>query len=112
MHSHPQGINKGFEGTLLDESGRIEDPNFTSDYRQWFQIQAPGKNPDETGIGWNDHSASNYKLPENLHPTYWTREIACKLIQNYDNSEKPLFLKLTIPRPHSPYDPHQRYRYV
>ena len=109
MHWHPQRIKHGFEGTLLDESGRIEDPNFTSDYRQWFQIQAPGKNPDETGIGWNDHSASNYKLPENLHPTYWTGEMACQLIQNYDNSEKPLFLKVSFARPHSPYDPPQRY---
>ncbi len=109
MHWHPQRIKHGFEGTLLDESGRIEDPNFTSDYRQWFQIQAPGKNPDETGIGWNDHSASIYKLSENLHPTYWTGEMACELIQNYDNGEKPLFLKVSFARPHSPYDPPQRY---
>ena len=109
MHWHPQRVKHGFEGTLLDESGRIEDPNFTSDYRQWFQIQAPGKNPDETGIGWNDHSASIYKLSENLHPTYWTGEMACQLIQNYDNNEKPLFLKVSFARPHSPYDPPQRY---
>lgn len=45
MHWHPQRIKHGFEGTLLDESGRIEDPNFTSDYRLWFQIQAPGRIP-------------------------------------------------------------------
>lgn len=64
MHWHPQRVKHGFEGTLLDESGRVEDENFTSDYRQWFQTKAPGKNPDATGIGWNDHTASIYKLPE------------------------------------------------
>ena len=48
MHWHPQRIKHGFEGTLLDESGRVEDENFTSDYRQWFQTKAPGKNPDAT----------------------------------------------------------------
>lgn len=109
MHWHPQRVKHGFEGTLLDESGRIEDENFTSDYRQWLQIQAPGKNPDETGIGWNDHSAGIYRLPETLHPTYWTGEMACNLIRNYDNGDKPLFLKVSFARPHSPYDPPLRY---
>ena len=109
MHWHPQRIKHGFEGTLLDESGRVEDENFTSDYRQWFQTKAPGKNPDATGIGWNDHTASIYKLPENLHPTYWTGEMACELISNYDPTNKPLFLKVSFARPHSPYDPPQRY---
>ena len=96
MHWHPQRVKHGFEGTLLDESGRVEDENFTSDYRQWFQTKAPGKNPDATGIGWNDHTASIYKLPENLHPTYWTGEMACELISNYDPTNKPLFLKVSF----------------
>lgn len=109
MHWHPQRAKHGFEGTLLDESGRIEDENFTSDYRQWFQIQAPGKTPDATGIGWNDHSASIYRLPDTLHPTYWTSEMACNLIQNYNNGDTPLFLKVSFARPHSPYDPPQKY---
>ena len=95
MHWHPQRIKHGFEGTLLDESGRREDPNFISNYRLWFQIQAPGKNPDETGIGWNDHGAATYKLKESLHPTYWTGEMACQMIQNYDNGNQPLFLKVS-----------------
>lgn len=109
MHWYPQRVKHGFDGTLLDESGRIEDKNFTSDYRQWFQIQAPGVNPDKTGIGWNDHSAGIYQLPESLHPTYWTGEMACNLIQNYEQGDKPLFLKVSFARPHSPYDPPQRF---
>lgn len=109
MHWYPQRTKHGFDGTLLDESGRVEDADFTSDYRQWFQIHAPGKNPDLTGIGWNDHGASVYKLEEQLHPTYWTGEMACEFIQNYDTESKSLFLKVSFARPHSPYDPPRRF---
>lgn len=108
MHWFPQRSKHGFHGTLLDESGRIEDPNFTSDYRQWLNIKAPGINPDLTGIGWNDNSAAEYKLPEELHPTHWTGEMACELIENY-SINKPLFLKVSFARPHSPYDPPKRF---
>lgn len=109
MHWHPQRAKHGFHGVLLDESGRVEDENFMSDYRQWLQIMAPATNPDLTGIGWNDHGASLYKLSENLHPTYWTAQMACQQILNYDNGETPLFLKISFARPHSPYDPPARF---
>ena len=109
MHYHPQRNTHGFHGTLLDESGRVEDENFVSDYHQWFRIQAPTVNPDLTGIGWNDHGAAIYKLPEKLHPTYWTGEMACRFITNYDNPRQPLFLKISFARPHSPYDPPTRF---
>lgn len=108
MHWFPQKSLHGFHGTLVDESGRVESPFFVSDYREWFQVQAPGKNPDETGIGWNDHSSATYKLEERLHPTVWTGQTACELIKHYDNGEQPLFLKVSFARPHSPYDPPQR----
>lgn len=108
MHWHPQNALHGFHATLLDESGRSESPDFICDYRKWFQTQAPGKDPFVTGIGWNSHKAGVYKLPEELHPTRWTGDRACELIRNYDN-EKPLFLKVSFARPHSPYDPPKRY---
>lgn len=57
MHWFPQKALHGFHATLIDESGRVESPDFISDYREWFQLQAPGKDPDLTGIGWNDHAA-------------------------------------------------------
>lgn len=108
MHWFPQKSPHGFHATLVDESGRVESPDFISDYREWFQLQAPGADPDLTGIGWNDHRAGTYKLDEKLHPTTWTGQKACELIRNYKN-EKPLFLKVSFARPHSPYDPPQRY---
>ena len=78
-----------------------------SAYRKWFNTASFGLDPDETGIGWNDHAAKPYQLPEELHPTRWTGDVAVSVIDGYDN-ENPLFLKVSFARPHSPYDAPQR----
>ena len=108
MHWYPHKTLHGFHGTLVDESGRVEEPGFVSDYRQWFAKAAPGQNPDATGIGWNDYRAAVYALDEKLHPTQWTGNTACRFIDSYDKHE-PFFLKVSFARPHSPYDPPQRF---
>lgn len=107
MHWNPQNALHGFHYTILDESGRIESPYFRSDYRKWFASHAAGQDPDKTGLGWNDHGASEYKLEENLHPTVWTGNEAVAAIESYCGVE-PLFLKVSFARPHSPYDPPRR----
>ena len=108
MHWHPQRSLRGFAGTELDESGRVEDPGFVSDYRQWFASVAPGLNPDSSHMGWNGHGSGTYPLADTLHPTWWTGERAVRFIENYDK-QQPLFLKVSFARPHSPYDPPQRF---
>jgi len=108
MHWFPQKTLHGFHGTLVDESGRVESPDFISDYRKWFKKQAPGVDPDATGIGWNEHRAGTYVLAEDLHQTYWAGQTAVDFINNYDK-EKPMFLKVSFARPHSPYDPPKRF---
>lgn len=108
LHYDLQRNLHGFDGALLDESGRVESPGFVSDYRVWFAKEAPGVNPDTTGIGWNDHRGGVYLLDEKLHPTTWTAEQSVKYIADY-NSPKPMMLKVSFARPHSPYDPPQRY---
>lgn len=107
MHWNPQNVLHGFHATILDESGRRESPYFISDYHKWFETVAPGKNPNITGLGWNDHGAATYKLPEELHPTAWTGDLAVRTIEHFDQAE-PLFLKISFARPHSPYDPPKR----
>lgn len=47
-------------------------------------------------------------MEERLHPTAWTGETAVEFIHHYKD-DKPLFLKVSFARPHSPYDPPQRY---
>ncbi|MHA1110869.1 MAG: sulfatase-like hydrolase/transferase [Promethearchaeota archaeon] len=108
MHWHPQRSLHGFHETHLDESGRVEDKNFISDYRRWFQKVAPEQDPDTTGIGWNSNKFGEYALDEKLHPTYWTGEMVVKKIEEHD-IENPLFLKVSFARPHSPYDAPKRF---
>lgn len=108
MHYHPQRALHGFHQTILDESGRIQNPEFRSDYRAWFWSQAPHLDPDATGLGFNDYPARPYALPENLHPTYWTGQTAVNFLKGY-NQPEPFFLKVSFARPHSPYDPPERF---
>lgn len=105
-HWYPQKTLHGFNGTLVDESGRIEQDGFISDYRDWFKLEAPGKDPDKTGIGWNSRLAAPYALNEKLHPTHWIGQTAADFIDRYE-ADAPLFLKVSFERPHSPYDPPQ-----
>lgn len=107
-HYHPQRNGHGYHQALLDESGRIESPDFRSDYRSWFWSQAPNLDPDATGLGWNDHRARPYALPERLHPTWWTAQTAIHFVETYSRPE-PFFLKVSFARPHSPYDPPERF---
>jgi arylsulfatase A-like enzyme len=108
MHWHPQRNLHGFDRTILDESGRVETKGFVSDYRQWFKAEAPDLDPDATGIGWNDYQSKPYALPERLHPTVWTADTAVRFLREYAG-EAPFFLKVSFARPHSPYDPPQRF---
>ncbi len=108
LHYAPQRNLHGFHGALLDESGRVHTQDFESDYRKWFRQQAPTLNPDSTGMGWNEHNGNTYALAEELHPTTWTANEAIKFIREY-RKDNPLFLKISFARPHSPYDPPQRF---
>jgi arylsulfatase A-like enzyme len=107
-HYHPQRHTHGYHRTILDESGREESFDFRSDYRAWFGCEAPNLDPDATGIGWNSYRAAPYALPERLHPTHWTGETAVRFLNTYDRSN-PFFLKVSFARPHSPYDPPERF---
>lgn len=104
MHFFPQRALNGFHHTVLDESGRAEDPGFVSDYRQWFQTHKDGPyDITDHGIGWNSWMARPYHAPEHLHPTNWTVNESIRFLNQRDPS-KPFFLKTSFARPHSPYD--------
>ncbi|MCC7234609.1 MAG: arylsulfatase [Bryobacterales bacterium] len=108
LHYTPQRNFHGYDLALLDESGRAENVDFRSDYRAWFYTEAPNLNPDATGVGWNDYKGKAYVLPERLHPTRWTADVATHFLESYQRPE-PFFLKVSFARPHSPYDPPQRW---
>ncbi|HRT96602.1 MAG TPA: sulfatase-like hydrolase/transferase, partial [Planctomycetota bacterium] len=85
-----------------------ESKDFVSDCRAWFRQEAPDLDPDATGIGWNDYAAKPYALDERLHPTRWTGDRAVEFLQSHKGDE-PFFLKVSFARPHSPYDPPERF---
>ncbi len=108
MHWTPQRALHGFHRTILDESGREESPGYRSDYRSWLFSEAPTVNPEPTGIDWNGYAAKPWPLEERLHPTAWAAETAIHFLRTAEAS-KPWFLKVSMERPHSPYDPPARW---
>jgi len=108
LHYTPQRNYHGYDLALLDESGREETIDFRSDYRSWFRSQAPNLNPDSTGVGWNDYKGKAYVLPDRLHPTRWTADVAVNFLETWERAQ-PFFLKVSFARPHSPYDPPQKW---
>lgn len=105
MHFLPQRSLQGFHSTVLDESRRVFDPGFSSDYAQWFERNKPGDvGRYDHGIDFNSWMARPYHLPEHLHATNWTANEAIRALQHRDPT-RPFFLKASFARPHSPYDP-------
>jgi choline-sulfatase len=106
MHFNPQRALNGFHHTVLDESSRLDD----SDYRIWFDRHKEGLyGYRDHSIDWNSWMARPSHLPEHLHPTWWTAQESIDWLTHRRDPQKPFFLKVSFARPHSPYDPPQRY---
>ncbi|MEG0944566.1 MAG: arylsulfatase [Angelakisella sp.] len=109
MHFSPQRALNGFHHTIIDESGRVEETGFVSDYRAWFEKnKTGGYGYRDHSVGWNSWMSRPSHLPEWLHSTGWTADQAIDFLGRRD-PEKPFFLKVSFNRPHSPYDPPQVY---
>jgi arylsulfatase len=117
-HFAPWRNGHGYEQMLLDEhaaGGIVHDKaamarrsmEERTDYEAWFYSQEPNRNPHATGLGWNDYAARPFALPERLHPTTWTGDMAVRFLETYQE-DRPFYLKLSFIRPHSPYDPPER----
>ena len=79
-----------------------------NDYESWFWSKLPDRDPHTTGLSWNDHRGVPFKYPEEMHATHWTGETAVNFLRQYERQE-PFFLKVSFIRPHSPYDPPERF---
>lgn len=85
-----------------------EDDGF-DDYDKWFTKKLPNTCPFHDGMNWNTWWSLPYKYDENLHFTAWTGMETVKYIDEWNfDGDKPLFLKSSFLKPHSPYDPPQR----
>jgi len=84
------------------------------DYDQYFQTILPGEDPQATGkplMDWNSWRGAPFIYNASLHPTAWVAQRAISYLTDYAarNTSQPLFLKISFHRPHSPYDPPQKY---
>jgi arylsulfatase A-like enzyme len=118
-HFSPWRNSHGYEQMFLDEhsaGGLVHEKEAMArrateertDYEAWFYSQEPNRNPYETGLGWNDYAARPFALPERLHPTTWTGDMAVRYLETYKDP-RPFYLKVSFIRPHSPYDPPERF---
>jgi arylsulfatase A-like enzyme len=116
QHYAPMRNGHGYERMVLDEhceegngpQAVVHPDAERADYEAWFWSEAPALDPHTTGIWWNDYRARAFALPERLHPTRWTGDTAVNFLKGYQGS-RPFFLKVSFIRPHSPYDPPERF---
>jgi arylsulfatase A-like enzyme len=120
QHFFPMRNGHGYEQMILDEhcpcgngpqalaAAVAKGPVERSDYESWFYSQAPNLDPHATGLWWNDYPAKAFALPERLHATHWTGDTAVNFLNSWQGSQ-PFFLKVSFIRPHSPYDPPERF---
>ena len=103
----------GFEEVHLYDGLETE----LDEYRAWFNATSGGLDPMATAPAWdaarpltmNDWRGAAYAYDESWHPTAWTARVAAEVVRNHsDDAARPLFLKLSFHRPHSPYDPPAR----
>eukprot|EP00927_Polykrikos_kofoidii_P005727 TRINITY_DN12279_c0_g1_i1.p1 TRINITY_DN12279_c0_g1~~TRINITY_DN12279_c0_g1_i1.p1 ORF type:complete len:568 (+),score=67.67 TRINITY_DN12279_c0_g1_i1:178-1704(+) len=98
--------------------------NVKDEYLQYFEHEMPGQDPlksgnltcklsapggNHTGWCWNTWIGTVYEFQEQLHPTTWTADLAIRWLQARGRDSEPWLLKVSFHRPHSPYDPPQRF---
>lgn len=117
-HFYPMRNSHGYQQMLTDEHcsywapgdsahQKEASPEARCDYEAWFWSQNPLGDPHATGLSWNDYRAKPFVMPERLHATKWTGDVAVNYLESYDR-DQPFFLKVSFIRPHSPYDPPER----
>jgi arylsulfatase len=117
-HYYPISNPHGYHHLISDEhcsysfhtdgEGTPQSTEHRCDYESWFWSQMPDKDPHATGLGWNDQPSKPFVYPEEMHATHWTGTTAVRFLQQYERAE-PFFLKVSFIRPHSPYDPPERF---
>jgi arylsulfatase A-like enzyme len=108
----------GFEHVDLHESGRIlalyakdKKVRGIEDYFDYLETVGWDGYSRAHGIGNNDVRPCASPLPEEHHVDYWIADRTIEQIDRHSNefSDKPFFMWMSSPKPHSPYDPPRPY---
>lgn len=104
MHQHPVRKRYGYDQmiTACHMGG--------TDYDDWLQAHAPLNTAGyyDGGLLHNDWTAKPFHLPETLHHTNWTVDMALDLLRKRDPS-CPFFLTVSFLAPHPPLQPPAHY---
>ena len=108
----------GFQHVRLTESGRILkqfDPERQQrgleDYIDYLEDVGWGGYSRAHGIGNNDVRPCRSPLPPEHHVDHWIADCTIAAIDQHrsERAEKPFFMWMSSPKPHSPYDPPKGY---
>ena len=106
MHFTPQRKHHGFDSMILHE-GMQRFGDYVDDYEEWLEARTEASERAH-GLDSNSWMARPYHLPEHLHQTNWTVDMALQQLRRRD-PEAPFFLWVSFLRPHAPLDPPQVY---
>lgn len=119
MHVFPDRNLAGFNSVVLHNGYLHESRKYkrsgisqfeaTDDYLKWIKEEL-GHKTDliDLGIGCNSWLARPFEQEEKYHPTNWAISESIDFLERKDPT-KPFFLKMSLVRPHAPYDPPQFY---
>lgn len=99
-----KGVPHGFEYMRLMDGNTYGHDDYSIDFKAKYGQDEPlfcGK------LSWNTWFYTPWCKDEADHPTAWVGRESVEYINNY-TFDKPLFLKSSFHRPHSPYDPPER----
>jgi len=108
----------GFEHVDLTESGRLVrafDPEGCreglEDYIDYLKQVGWGGYSRAHGIGNNDVRPCPSPLPQEHHVDHWIADCTIRQIDRHakESADRPFFMLMSSPKPHSPYDPPRPY---
>ncbi len=106
MHFSPQRKNHGFGHMVLYE-GMQRFGDYVDDYEEWLKARTT-VHQHAHGVDSNSWMARPSHLPESLHVTNWTVDMAIEQLRRRD-PDAPFFQWVSFHRPHAPLDPPQVY---
>ena len=108
-HYHPQRNPHGYHHVLLDESGRAEIPGVPQRLRRVVLVAGAARSirTPRASAGTTTRPGPT-RFPNVCTRPSGPRQTAVNFVENYSRPE-PFFLKVSFVRPHSPYDPPERF---
>lgn len=112
MHTQPLDSPCGFnQRFIVENKDRFFAPRFYDDWDKHLKqrgIKAPNRNSYKQRDDYEmAMGAFLWELPTELHWDYFVSQTAQWVIEEHD--DKPLFMQIGFPGPHTPYDPPEEY---